>query len=123
MPVSWLNASTICCGIYSDQQKMWRVFSASPVDSLAGEGVGDAGLAAAGLGVAGGLAEGGAGVFSQPKSASTAKNGSTTLTSDFFHELFRRASSSLNKTSTTVAMTKIVLRAFSCGLRPTFAIP
>jgi hypothetical protein len=87
MPVSALNASTICWGMYSDQQKMWRAFSASLVDSALGVGVGNAGLAAAGLGVAGGVA-GGAGVFSQPKNASTAKNGSTTRRAISFMSFF-----------------------------------
>jgi hypothetical protein len=88
MPVSALNASTICWGMYSDQQKMWRAFSASLVDSPLREAAGDAGLAAAGLGEAGGVAPGGAGVFSQPKNASTAKNGSTTRRAISFMSFF-----------------------------------
>ncbi len=108
--------------MYSDQQKMWRVFSASPVDSRLARASAMRGWQLPGLVSLAGWRQA-ARRFLATEEREHREKWQHHATSDFFHELFRRVRSSLNKTSTTVAMTKIVLRAFSCGLRPTFAIP
>ena len=116
MPVSLVNASMTSCGTYSDQQKRLRFLSATAVVAAGGSRrlLVLRGLRGWCVGEVMGFAcRWRLGRFSAAGERHRRKDGQHQGMGDFFHEVFRRVKSSLNKTSRIVAMTKIVLNALS----------